>query len=52
MKAHIWQKFAHDWSIDCSSIVKEITLKEAPLELSNMLLGASFGRKLVNILQS
>jgi putative YhdH/YhfP family quinone oxidoreductase len=50
MKTQIWEKFANDWNIDCSLVAKEITLKEAPLELSNMLQGASFGRKLVNIL--
>lgn len=48
-KAEIWKKFANEWSIDCSTIVQEITLKEAPYELSEMLKGASFGRKLVKI---
>jgi acrylyl-CoA reductase (NADPH) len=48
-KAEIWHRLATDWDIDCSLIVEEMSLEEAPDELSKMLNGASFGRKLVNV---
>lgn len=48
-KREIWNKLNKEWLFDASQIVQEIQLEEAPFYLSNMLKGASMGRKVVKI---
>lgn len=48
-KQEIWQLFAKNWAITLDSFTTEISLKEAPQILSELLAGRSFGRYLVKI---
>ena len=48
-KLQVWERFASDWKLDLSALVREVKLEELEKEISTILDGGQVGRVLVNL---
>ena len=48
-KLQVWERFASDWKLDLSALVREVKLEELEKEISTILDGGQVGRVLVDL---